>query len=134
MQKFSFQDMENSQIKTAADRTVLDPEDLNHEDKLPRNTHATSAVGKASSSRHFIQDWSDDDSDGDCQMYICPTPLVYAFLMPYSAIPDEEVIDAAPLNQGPPPAGIRISQKRGVKPQPEPTHKRQKIGVPLAKK
>jgi hypothetical protein len=67
-------------------------------------------------------------------MYICPTPLAYAFPMPSSAIPDEEVVDAAPLNQGPPPTGVRIGRKRGVKPQPEPTLKRQKIGVPLPKK
>jgi hypothetical protein len=53
-QKFSFQDMENSQIKIAADRTVPDPEDLDHKDKMPKNTRATSAAGKASSSRHSI--------------------------------------------------------------------------------
>jgi hypothetical protein len=48
--------MENSQIKIAADRTVPDPEDLDHKDKMPKNTHAASAAGKASSSRHSIQD------------------------------------------------------------------------------
>jgi hypothetical protein len=74
-------------------------------------------------------------------MFICPTPLAYSFHatefaypMLSSAIPDEEIINAAPLNQGPPSAGVRIGWKRGVKPQPEPVHKRQKIGVPLAKK
>jgi hypothetical protein len=51
LQKFSFQDMENSRIKIAADRTVPDPEDPDHEDKLPKNTRA---AGKASSSRHSI--------------------------------------------------------------------------------
>jgi hypothetical protein len=56
MQKFSFQDMENSRIKIAADRTVVDPEDPDHEDKLPKNTRAASAIGKASSSRHSTQD------------------------------------------------------------------------------
>jgi hypothetical protein len=74
-------------------------------------------------------------------MFICPTPLSYAlpaiplaYAMPSSAIPDEEVVDVASLNQGPPSTGVRIGRKRGVKPQPEPTHKRQKIGVPLPKK
>jgi hypothetical protein len=133
MQKFSFQTMENSCITIAADRTAADPKDPDHWDKLPRNTHAASAMGKASSSRHFTQDWSDDDSDEDCRMFICPTPLAYTlpttplahvFPMPSSAISDEEVVDAAPLNQGPPPAGIRIGKKRGVRPQPEPTQKR----------
>jgi hypothetical protein len=35
MQKFSFQAMENSWIKIAADRTAADPEDPDHWDKLP---------------------------------------------------------------------------------------------------
>jgi hypothetical protein len=137
LQKFSFQDMENARIRIAADRTVLDPKDPDHEDKLPKNTHAASAVGKASSSRHSIQDWSDDDSDEDCRMFICPTPLAYALpAMPSSVIPDEEVVDAAPLNQGPPSTGGRAGRKRGVKPQPEPSQqmKRQKIGVPQPKR
>jgi hypothetical protein len=56
MQKFSFQNMENSQIKITADRTAADPEDPDHWDKLPRSTHAVAAMGKASSSRHFTQD------------------------------------------------------------------------------
>jgi hypothetical protein len=49
---------------------------------------------------------------------------------------NEEVVDAAPLNQGPPSTGARVGRKRGVKPQPDPaqTMKRQKIGVPLPKK
>jgi hypothetical protein len=102
LQKFSFQDIENSQIKIAADRTVPDPEDPDHEDNMPKNTRAASAAGKASSSRHSIQAWSDDDSDEDCRMSICPTPLDYALpAMPSPVIPDEEVADAAPLNQGP---------------------------------
>jgi hypothetical protein len=137
LQKFSFQDMENARIRIAADRTVLDPKDPDHEDKLPKNTHAASAAGKASSSRHSIQDWSDDDSDEDCRMFICPTPLAYALpAMPSSVIPDEEVVDAAPLNQGPPSTGGRAGRKRGVKPQPEPSQqmKRQKIGVPQPKR
>jgi hypothetical protein len=105
MQKFSFQDMENARIKIAADRTALDPEDPDHEDKLPKNTHAASAAGKASSSRHSTQDWSKDDFDDDCQMFIYPTPLAYAlpaiplaYAMLSSVIPDEEVVDTAPLN------------------------------------
>jgi hypothetical protein len=70
-------------------------------------------------------------------MYYDPMPLSYAFpTIPSSAIPDEEVVDAAPLNQGPPSTGGRAGRKRAVKPQPEPTqtHKRQKIGVPIPKK
>jgi hypothetical protein len=91
--------LENSQIIIAPDRTVPDPEDPDHEDKMPKNTLSASAAGKASSSRHFIQDWSDDDSDGECRMYLDLTPLAYAFTtMPSSAIPDDEVVDAAPLN------------------------------------
>jgi hypothetical protein len=145
MQKFSFQKMENSRIKIAADRTAADAEDPDHWDKLPRNTRATSAVGKASSSRHFTQDWSDDDSDEDCQMFICPTPLAYAlpetpiayaFPMPSSVISDDMVVDAAPLNQGPPSTGGRAGRKRGVKPQPDTPQppKRQKVGVPQPKR
>jgi hypothetical protein len=107
MQKFNFQAMENSRIKIAADHTAADPEDPDHWDKLPRSTRATAATGKASSSRHFTQDWSDDDSDEGCRMFIYPTPLVYAlpttplahaFPMPSSAILDDMVVDAAPLN------------------------------------
>jgi hypothetical protein len=104
---------------------------------MPKNTHAASAAGKASSSRHSIQDWSDNDSDEDCRMYLDPMSLAYAFpTMPSLVILDEEVVDAAPLNQGPPSTGARAARKRGVKPQPEPgqTTKRQKIGVPLPKK
>jgi hypothetical protein len=137
LQKFSFQDMENSQIKITVDRTVPDPEDPDHEDKMPKNTRAASTAGKASSSRHSIQDWSDDDSDEERLMYYDPMPVSYAFpTIPSSAIPDEEVVDASPLNQGPPSTGGRAGQKHGVKPQPEPTqtHKRQKIGVPIPKK
>jgi hypothetical protein len=137
MQKFSFQDMENSRIKIAADRTVPDPKDPDHEDKLPKNTRAASAAGKASSSRHSIQDWSDDDSDEEILMYYDPTPLAYAFpTIPSSVIPDDEVVDAAPRNQGPPSTGGRAGRKRGVKPQPEPVQqmKRQKIGVPQPKR
>jgi hypothetical protein len=135
-QKFSFQDLENSRIIIALDRTIPDPEDPDHEDKMPKNTHAASAAGKASSSRHSIQDWSDDESDGDCRMYLDPMPLAYAFpTIPSSAIPDEEVVDATPLNQGP-PTGAHVDRKCGVKPQPKPaqTMKKQKIGVPIPKK
>jgi hypothetical protein len=70
-------------------------------------------------------------------MFICPTPLAYALpAMPSSVIPDEEVIDAAPLNQGPPSTDGCAGQKREVKPQPEPGQqmKRQKIGVPQPKR
>jgi hypothetical protein len=145
MQKFSFQKMENSRIKIAADRTAADVEDPDHWDKLPRNTRAASAAGKASSFRHFTQDWSDDDSDEDCQMFICPTPLAYAFPetllayafpMPSSVIPDDMVVDAAPLNQGPPSTGGRAGRKRGVKPQPDTPQppKRQKVGMPQPKR
>jgi hypothetical protein len=145
MQKFSFQAMENARIKIAADRTAADPEDPDHWDKLPRSTRAAAAMGKGSSSRHFTQELSDDDSDEDCRMFICPTPLAYAlpktdlayaFPMPSSAIPDDMVIDAAPLNQAPPPAGVRSGKKRGVKPQPDTPQqqKRQKVGAPHPKK
>jgi hypothetical protein len=90
LQKFSFQDIENAQIKIAADRTVLDPKDPDHKDKMPKNTRAASAMGKAFSSRHSIQDWSDDDSDGECLMYYDPMPLSYAFpTILSSVIPDE---------------------------------------------
>jgi hypothetical protein len=136
-QKFSFQDMENSQIKIATYHTVSDPEDPDHKDKMPKNTRAASAADKASSSRHSIQDWSNDESDEECLMYYDPMPLSYAFpTIPSSAIPDEEVIDAAPLNQGPSSTSGRAGRKHGVKPQPEPTqtHKRQKIGMPIPKK
>jgi hypothetical protein len=129
--------MENARIRIAADRTVPDPKDPDHENKLPKNTRAASAAGKASSSRHSIQDWSEDDSDKECLMYYDPIPLSYAFpTIPSSTIPDEEVVDAAPLNQGPPSTGGHAGRKRGVKPQPEPaqTHKRQKIGVPEPKR
>jgi hypothetical protein len=136
MQKFSFQAMENSRIKIVADRTVADVEDPDHWDKLPRNTHAAATAGKASSFWHSTQDWSDPDLDEDCQAFICPTPLAYAFPMPSSAIPDDMVIDAAPLNQGPPSTGGRSGRKRGVKPQPDTPQqqKRQKVGMPILKK
>jgi hypothetical protein len=137
--------MENSRIQIAADRTDADAEDPDHWDKLPRSTRAAAAMGKGSSSRHFTQDWSNDDSYEDCQTFICPTPLAYAFLetpiayefpMPSSAIPDDMVVDAAPLNQGSPSTGGRAGRKRGVKPQPNTTQqqKRQKVGAPLPKK
>jgi hypothetical protein len=145
MRKFSFQKMENSRIKIVADRTAADAEDPDHWDKLPRNTRATSAAGKASSSWHFTQDWSEDDSDEDCRMFICPTPLAYAlpatplahaFPMLSSVILDDIIVDAAPLNQGPPSTGECAARKRGVKPQPDPSQqtKRQKIGVPQPKR
>jgi hypothetical protein len=137
LQKFSFQDIDNSRIKIAADRTVSDPEDPDHEDKMPKNTRAASATGKASSSRHSIQDWSDDESDGECVVYFDPMSLAYAFpTIPSSAIPNEEVVDAAPLNQGPPSTSARAGRKHGVKSQPEPsqTTKRQKIGVSQPKR
>jgi hypothetical protein len=69
-------------------------------------------------------------------MFLDPTPLAYAFLtMPSPAIPDEEVVDAAPLNQGPPP-GTRAGRKCRVRPQLEPVEKmkRQKIGMLFPKK
>jgi hypothetical protein len=144
MQKFSFQTMENSRIKIAADRTVADVEDPDHWDKLPRNTRAAAAMGKGSSSRHYTQDWSEIDSDEEIQMFFDPMPLAYAFPaspayafpMPSSAIPDDMVVDAAPLNQGPPSTGGRDGRKRGVKPQPDTpqAQKRQKVGVPKQKK
>jgi hypothetical protein len=68
MQRFSFQRMEDSRIKIAADRTAADVEDPDHWDKLPRNTHAASAVGKDSSSRHSTQARSEDDSDEEILM------------------------------------------------------------------
>jgi hypothetical protein len=69
-------------------------------------------------------------------MYLNPIPLAYAFpAMPSPAIPDEDVVDAAPLNQGP-LLGKRADKKREVWPQPEPIVKtnRQKVGMPLPKK
>jgi hypothetical protein len=135
--------MENARIKIAADRTAADAEDPDHWDKLPRNTRAAAATGKASSSRHFTQDWSGDDSDEEILMYLDPKPLAYAFPsipfaypMPSSAIPDDMVVDAAPLNQGPPSTGGRAGRKRGVKPPADIPQqpKRQKVGVPLPKK
>jgi hypothetical protein len=150
MQKFSFQTMENSCITIAVDCTAVDPEDPDHWDKLPESTRAAAATGKAFSSWHSTQDRSEDDSDDEILMYYDPTPLAYAFptmppayafpttplayAMPSSAIPDDEVVDDVPLNHGPPPAGIRIGKKRGVRPQPEPTQKRQKVGAPHLKK
>jgi hypothetical protein len=141
MQKFGFQAMENSRIIIAADRTAADPEDPDHWDKLPRSTRAAAATGKASSSRPSSQDRSEDDSDEEILMYYDPMPLAYAFPtipfaypMPSSAIPDDMVVDAAPLNQGPPPAGVRIGKKRGVKPQSKPAQKRQKVVAPRPKK
>jgi hypothetical protein len=68
MQKFSFQAMENSRITIAADRTVADPEDPDHWDKLPRSTRAAAATGKASSPRQSTQDWSEHDSDEEILM------------------------------------------------------------------
>jgi hypothetical protein len=116
LQKFSFQDQENSWIKIALDHTVPDPEDPDHEDKMPKNTRAASTAGKTSSSWHSIQDWSDIDSDEDCRMFLDLTPLAYAFpTMPSPAIPDEEVVDAAPPNQGPPP-GTCAGRKHRVWP------------------
>jgi hypothetical protein len=137
--------MENARIKIAADRTAADPEDPDHWDKLPRSTRAAAATGKGSPPRHFTHDLSDDDSDEDCRMFICPTPLAYAlpttplayaFPMPSSAIPDDMVVDAAPLNQGPPSTGGCAGRKRGVKPQPDTSQqqKRQKVGTPHPKK
>jgi hypothetical protein len=76
-------------------------------------------------------------------MYYNPTPLAYAFPttpfaypMPSSAIPDDMVVDAAPLNQGPPSTSGRAGRKRRVKPQPDTPQppKRQKVGVPLPKR
>jgi hypothetical protein len=141
MQKFSFQAMENSRITIAADRMAADPEDPDHWDKLPRSTRAAAATGKASSPRQSTQDQSEDDSDEEILMYYDPMPLAYAFPptpfaypMPSSAIPDDEVIDAVPLSQGPPPAGVRAGKKRGVKPQHEPAQKRQKVSAPRPKK
>jgi hypothetical protein len=137
--------MENSRIQIAADRTAADAEDPDHWDKLPRNTRAAAALGKASSSRHFTQGRSGDDSDEEILMYYDPMPLAYAFPpasfayafpMPSSAISDDMVVDAAPLNQGPPSTGGRTGQKRGVKPQPDTPQqqKRQKVSVPIPKK
>jgi hypothetical protein len=93
---------------------------------MPKNTRAGSAAAK-SSSRHSIQDWSDDNSDGDCRMFLDPTPLAYAFpVAPPSGILDEEVVDTAPLNQGPPP-GTCAGKKRGVRPQPDAADKSKRL-------
>jgi hypothetical protein len=66
-------------------------------------------------------------------MYHNPMPLAYALsAMSSPAIPDEEVVDIAPLNQGPPP-GTHASKKRGVRSRLEIAKKakRQKVGMPL---
>jgi hypothetical protein len=141
MQKFSFQAMENSRIKIAADRTATDREDPDHWDKLPWSTCAVAATGKDSSSRHSTQNWDEGDSDEEILMYYDPVPLAYAFHstsfaypMPSSAIADDMVVDAAPLNQIPPPTSGCVGKKRGVKPQPELAQKRQKVVAPCPKK
>jgi hypothetical protein len=78
-------------------------------------------------------------------MFLDPMPLAYAISMspiayafpaaPSSGIANEDVVDAAPLNQGPPP-GTGADKKRRIKPHPEPVvkTKRQKVGMPLPKK
>jgi hypothetical protein len=102
-------------------------------------------MGKTSSFQHFTQGRSEGDSDEEILMYYDPmplayafpeTPVAYAFPMPSLAIPDDMVVDATPLNQGPPSTGGRTGQKRSVKPQPNTPQqpKRQKVGVPLPKK
>jgi hypothetical protein len=138
--------MENSRIQIAADRTAADAEDPDHWDKLPRSTRAAAATGKASSPRLFTQGQgrSGDDSDEEILTYLDPMPLAYAFPtsfayafpMPSSSIPDDMVVDTAPLNQGPPSTGGRTGRKRGVKPPADIPQqpKRQKVGVPLQKK
>jgi hypothetical protein len=76
-------------------------------------------------------------------MYYDPMPLAYAFpTIPFaypmssSAIPDDMVVDAAPLNQIPPSTGGRAGRKRSVKPQPDTPQqqKRQKVGARHPKK
>jgi hypothetical protein len=135
--------MENSRIKITVDRTAADPEDPDHWDKLPRSTRAAAATGKDSSSRHFTQNRDEEDSDEEILMYYDPVPLAYAFPstpfaypMPSSAIPDDMVVDAAPLNPIPPPTGGCAGRKRVVKPQPDTPQqqKRQKVGAPHPKK
>jgi hypothetical protein len=77
---------------------------------MPKNTCAGFAAGKTSS-QHSIQDWSDDDSDDDCRMFLGPMPIAYAFpAAPSPGIVDEDVVEAVPLNQGPPP-GTRADKK-----------------------
>jgi hypothetical protein len=102
---------------------------------MPKNTRADSTVGKTSS-RHPIEDWSDDDSDGDCHMYLNPMPLAFAFLAsPTSGIPDDEVVNAEPLAQG--TQGTRAGRKRGIRPRPTDAidkSKRQNVGMPCPKK
>jgi hypothetical protein len=80
-------------------------------------------MGKDSSSWHSTQNQDEEDSDEEILMYYDPVPLAYAFPstpfaypMPSSAIPDDMVVDAAPLNQIPPPTGGRAGRKRVVKP------------------
>jgi hypothetical protein len=136
--------MENTRFKIAADRTIADVEDPNHWDKLPRSTRAAAAAGKASLFRHDTQDRGEIDSDEEILIYYDPMPLAYAFPetpayefpMPSSAIPNDMVIDAAPLNQIPPSTAGHAGRKRVVKPQPDTpqSQKRQKVGVPKTKK
>jgi hypothetical protein len=49
LHQFSFQDEENAKITIAPDHTVSDPEDLDSEDKMPKNTHVGSVASKTSS-------------------------------------------------------------------------------------
>jgi hypothetical protein len=63
-------------------------------------------MGKDSSSWNSTQNQDEGDSDKEILMYYDPVPLAYAFPstpfaypMPSSAILDDMVVDAAPLNQ-----------------------------------
>jgi hypothetical protein len=82
---------------------------------MPKNTRAGSAMGKTSS-RHPIQDWSNDDSDED-YMYLKPKPLAFAFpASPTSGISEDKVVNAEPLAQG--TQGTHVSRKQGIRPRP----------------
>jgi hypothetical protein len=111
--------MENAWFKIAADRTATDPKDPDHWDKQPRSTRAAAAMGKAPSPWLFTHGWSGDDSDEEILRYLNPMPLAYAFpsIPPFtypmlsSAIPDDMVVGATLLNQGPPSTGGCASRK-----------------------
>jgi hypothetical protein len=130
----AFQDKENAKITIAPDCTISDPEDPDSKDKMPKNTRAGSAVGKTSS-RHPIQDWSNDDSDED-YMYLNLKPLAFAFpASPTSGISEDKVVNAEPLSQG--TQGTHVSRKQGIRPRPTAAadkSKWQKVSMSCPKK
>jgi hypothetical protein len=59
---------------------------------LKNKAYAGSAIGKPSS-HHPLQDWSDDDSDDACLMFLNTIALAFTFpASPMLGIPNEDVI------------------------------------------